>query len=450
MVVFRCECEEVLAVEENSGDRLGECPSCGVIVRVPATAVNLKGKLRRKAAASQAMRSVPVAPPAAAAVAEPEPIEAEAIAEPAEVAEVVEAIEAPAEVQEAAFDAEIADLRANTVPAAGHPVEEGLAKHSDDEVSAAQEAEPIETPEEVPEQPQEVEAAPEVIPETVADNSGYVAEEVQPVEAVAEEVVAEAPVEEAPAENVEEAPMDTAPGKKKLSKRERLKLKKKNRGFEDAPVAEESAPVEAPVAEVTEEPAPVEEVPAQVEEPVSVAAEEAPAAEESPAAKSRSGMKSGINKKPMMGVKGKAAIGAASSTRKGVSARPKKDAAADGETPKKGKSMLFIIGALVLAGAVAAAVYVMREQPTETPKGGAGDAKKEAPAEEKKGDEAPAEPKKEGEPKAEEPKADAPKEEPKADAPADAPKADAPKADAPKANPNAGALPKDAPTAPAE
>lgn len=448
MVVFRCECEEVLAVEENSGDRLGECPSCGVIVRVPTSAVNLKGKLRRKAAASQAMKSVPAAPPIAAAVAEPEPIEAEAIAEPAEVAE---AIEAPAEVQEAAFDAEIADLRANTVPAAGHAVEETLAKHSEDEVSAAQEAEPIGTPEEVPEipqevaeQPQEIEPTPDVVPEVTEAPL----EEVQPVEAVAE--VEAPPVEEAPAENIEEAPMDTAPGKKKLSKRERLKLKKKNRGFEDAPVAEEAVPVEAPVAEVTEAPPQVEEVPAQVEEPVAVVAEEAPAVEESPAAKSRSGLKSGI-KKPLMGVKGKAAIGAgASSARKGVAPRAKKEAGADGDAPKKGKSMLFVIGALVLAGAGVAAWYVMREPAAEAPKNGAGETKKEAPTEEKKTDEAPAEPKKEGEAKAEEPKADAPKEEPKADAP----KADAkeePKADAPKAAPKSdGTLPKETPTAPAE
>src|SRR5688572_27832982 len=99
MVVFRCECEEVLAVEENSGDRLGECPSCGVIVRVPATAMNLKGRLRRKVAASQAMRSVPAPiPPIPAAVAEAEPIEAE----PVDAVE-AEPIETPAEVQEAAF-----------------------------------------------------------------------------------------------------------------------------------------------------------------------------------------------------------------------------------------------------------------------------------------------------------------------------------------------------------
>lgn len=453
MVVFRCECEEVLAVEENSGDRLGECPSCGVIVRVPATAMNLKGRLRRKAAASQAMRSVPAAPsipPIPAAVAEAEPMEAE----PVDAVE-AEPIEAPAEVQEAAFDAEIADLRANTVPAEGHAVEEGFAKHSEDEVSTAQEVEPtdvVEAPQEVAEamEVEAVEAAPDVVPETVADNSGY-------AEAPAEaEAIAEAPVvEDAPAETVEEAPMETVPEKKKLSKRERLKLKKKNRGFEDAPVAEEAAPVEAPVAEVVEEPAaPVEEIPAQ-EEPVAVTTEEAAApVEEAPAEKSRSGLKSGI-KKPM-GLKGKTAIGSAvgsaSSARKGVSVRPKKEAAADGDAPKKGKSMLFIIGALVLAGAIGAGVYVMREQPAEPGKNGGGDTKKEAP-EDKKGDEtpktdAPADPAKAETPEA--PKTDAPKsdapEAPKTDAPKEEPKADAPKAEAPKG----GALPKDAPTAPAE
>lgn len=446
MVVFRCECEEVLAVEENSGDRLGECPSCGVIVRVPASAANLKGKLRRKAAASQAMRSVPAAPPiaAATAVAEPEPIEAE----PVDAVE-ADAIEAPAEVHEAAFDAEIADLRANTVPGPEHAVEEGFAKHSEDEVSAAQEVDPIETPQEVAEQPPEVEAAPELIPETVADNSGF-AEEPQAVEAVAEAPV----VEEAPAENIEEAPMDTAPGKKKLSKRERLKLKKKNRGFEDAPVAEEAAPIEAPVAEVVEEPAapPVEEIPAQVEEPVAASVEEVAApVEEAPAEKSRSGLKSGI-KKPV-GLKGKTAIGSATSARKGApSARPKKEAAAEGDAPKKGKSMLFIVGALILVGALAAGVIIMRQNAVEPVNNGSGgEGKKAAPKEDKKTDEAPktdasAEPT-----KAEAPKSDAP-EAPKTDAPKeDAPKADAPKADAPKADaPKAGELPKEPPKAPAE
>src|SRR4051812_39165298 len=38
MLVFRCECEQVLSIGEQNAERLGECPSCGRILRVPARA----------------------------------------------------------------------------------------------------------------------------------------------------------------------------------------------------------------------------------------------------------------------------------------------------------------------------------------------------------------------------------------------------------------------------
>ncbi|HLX62693.1 MAG TPA: hypothetical protein VKX17_15550 [Planctomycetota bacterium] len=47
MLVFRCECDTVLGVDnESSKGGLGECPSCGKIIRVPAGLVNATGKLR--------------------------------------------------------------------------------------------------------------------------------------------------------------------------------------------------------------------------------------------------------------------------------------------------------------------------------------------------------------------------------------------------------------------
>lgn len=47
MLVFRCECEHVLGVEsESSNGGVGECPSCGRIIRVPQVLVNAKGRLR--------------------------------------------------------------------------------------------------------------------------------------------------------------------------------------------------------------------------------------------------------------------------------------------------------------------------------------------------------------------------------------------------------------------
>src|SRR5438045_6985486 len=47
MLVFRCECEQVLGVEsEASKGGLGECPSCGRIIRVPMGLVNAAARLR--------------------------------------------------------------------------------------------------------------------------------------------------------------------------------------------------------------------------------------------------------------------------------------------------------------------------------------------------------------------------------------------------------------------
>jgi hypothetical protein len=72
MLVFRCECEQVLGVDDavNKG-KLGECPSCGRIIRVPAGLVDASGKLRFHGTPSRAfeagpLRELPVraAPPA--------------------------------------------------------------------------------------------------------------------------------------------------------------------------------------------------------------------------------------------------------------------------------------------------------------------------------------------------------------------------------------------------
>lgn len=47
MLVFRCECEQVLGVEnESTKGGLGECPSCGRIIRVPMGLVDAAGRLR--------------------------------------------------------------------------------------------------------------------------------------------------------------------------------------------------------------------------------------------------------------------------------------------------------------------------------------------------------------------------------------------------------------------
>ena len=54
MLVFRCACEQVLGIDEQDLDKLGECPSCGRILRVPKTSVNLSGKLKSMKAAAAA------------------------------------------------------------------------------------------------------------------------------------------------------------------------------------------------------------------------------------------------------------------------------------------------------------------------------------------------------------------------------------------------------------
>lgn len=47
MLVFRCECDTVLGVDnESTKGGLGECPSCGKIIRVPMGLVDAAGKLR--------------------------------------------------------------------------------------------------------------------------------------------------------------------------------------------------------------------------------------------------------------------------------------------------------------------------------------------------------------------------------------------------------------------
>src|SRR5262245_34946738 len=67
MLVFRCECEQVLGVEdESSKGGLGECPTCGRIIRVPLGLVNAAGRLRlsgtpSRATPSSALRAIEVA-----------------------------------------------------------------------------------------------------------------------------------------------------------------------------------------------------------------------------------------------------------------------------------------------------------------------------------------------------------------------------------------------------
>lgn len=73
MLVFRCECEEILGVEECDLTKMGECPSCGRIVRIPRDAVNAAGKLRVRAA----VHATP-APVLESAVAIAEPIAVDA------------------------------------------------------------------------------------------------------------------------------------------------------------------------------------------------------------------------------------------------------------------------------------------------------------------------------------------------------------------------------------
>ena len=63
MLVFRCECDDVLGVEnESSSGAAGECPSCGRIIRVPNVLVNANGKLRMAGAPSRANTSGTLSP----------------------------------------------------------------------------------------------------------------------------------------------------------------------------------------------------------------------------------------------------------------------------------------------------------------------------------------------------------------------------------------------------
>src|SRR4051812_20573908 len=100
MVVFRCECEQVLGVDEQHLEKVGECPSCGRIVRIPKAAANYGGRLRPKRGVAMAA-SVPATPitDTAVAVAEPEPEleQVEELAEPPVMAEesVAEAVSEP-------------------------------------------------------------------------------------------------------------------------------------------------------------------------------------------------------------------------------------------------------------------------------------------------------------------------------------------------------------------
>ncbi len=58
MLVFRCECEQVLGVEDGSTKGgMGECPTCGRVVRVPSGLVSAEGRLRLTGTPSRAMPS---------------------------------------------------------------------------------------------------------------------------------------------------------------------------------------------------------------------------------------------------------------------------------------------------------------------------------------------------------------------------------------------------------
>lgn len=61
MLVFRCECEQVLGVDNAAGSgRLGECPSCGRIIRVPQGLSDAASKLRLSGTPSRAAASGPL------------------------------------------------------------------------------------------------------------------------------------------------------------------------------------------------------------------------------------------------------------------------------------------------------------------------------------------------------------------------------------------------------
>ena len=63
MLVFRCECEHVLGVEnESSRGRAGECPSCGRIIRVPPVLIDATGKLQQAGSPTRASISGALSP----------------------------------------------------------------------------------------------------------------------------------------------------------------------------------------------------------------------------------------------------------------------------------------------------------------------------------------------------------------------------------------------------
>jgi hypothetical protein len=61
MLVFRCECEQVLGVDNDANKgKLGECPSCGRIIRVPVGPIDAGGKLRFHGTPSRAATAGPL------------------------------------------------------------------------------------------------------------------------------------------------------------------------------------------------------------------------------------------------------------------------------------------------------------------------------------------------------------------------------------------------------
>ena len=63
MLVFRCECEHVLGVENDSSrGRAGECPACGRIIRVPPVLIDGAGKLQMAGSPSRASISGALSP----------------------------------------------------------------------------------------------------------------------------------------------------------------------------------------------------------------------------------------------------------------------------------------------------------------------------------------------------------------------------------------------------
>ncbi|MFH0939215.1 MAG: hypothetical protein V1899_08040 [Planctomycetota bacterium] len=104
MMAFRCACEQVLGIEDQNIDKLGECQSCGRILRIPKASVSVEGRLKMKAAAP--MAPVVVTVESAVAVAEPEDASIVLIAQevPIEVA-----VEPVLVIKEATLEKQIVD-----------------------------------------------------------------------------------------------------------------------------------------------------------------------------------------------------------------------------------------------------------------------------------------------------------------------------------------------------